>query len=69
MYIWFLKTAFIPDFENRRFSRLSSSGNGGSNPVRTVLASLRAAGPGFEPGFRGPKPRVLPLDDPAIQLK
>lgn len=28
-----------------------------------------AAGLGFEPRFRGPEPRVLPLDDPAILLE
>jgi hypothetical protein len=27
---------------------------------------IEAAGEGFEPSFRGPEPRVLPLDDPAI---
>lgn len=43
-------------------------GNEGSNPARTVLASLRAAGPGFEPGFLVPETSVLPLDDPAKLL-
>ena len=27
-----------------------------------------AAGQGFEPQFYGPKPHVLPLDDPATNL-
>ena len=27
-----------------------------------------AAGPGLEPEFPGPKPDVLPLDDPAINI-
>ena len=29
-------------------------------------ALTRAAGPGLEPEYPGPKPGVLPLDDPAI---
>ncbi len=30
------------------------------------MKTKTAAGLGFEPRFRGPEPRVLPLDDPAI---
>ena len=30
-----------------------------------MMLSIHAAGPGLEPGYPGPKPGVLPLDDPA----
>ncbi|KKR07425.1 MAG: hypothetical protein UT43_C0027G0004 [Parcubacteria group bacterium GW2011_GWC1_39_29] len=30
-----------------------------------IIIKLLAAGQGLEPRYHGPKPRVLPLDDPA----